>query len=642
MFARRTAVVLGAGIGEMTLALQTAGYMVLEAYESDERAVAIHRANLDIPVHAASLFEIDSRHLYEADLLAVRLTLGSSESGRRLAKIADEGLRWIEILNEAKPRAFLLYVNSAFARSREFAAFLTQLDGRGQYHISWRTMDVGRLTDFPVRENMTLVVGVRQDSGISFSFPECEVVLTNSKMDDLIGAEHPQDPWYTALRPDECASVEGDGRYYSWHSKSQCYRASAQVNWNIYKLPLIKDWNGNLRRITPREVALLKGFPAQYQLDTANRAWLYRRLIYSGNVIVLSYVAQQLVAQHAEASVWRQRDREGYLSGLLDRFLHEASAVEEIRFLSAADTKQRRADFVLQRADGSCFLIEVKCFGGMDVPSAPLERICVELAQQHEFGQSVLITPNCVSEQLKQDYLEKYRVAIWDVCNLLWLFRNSPEIRDAFIASLDYAVDKFAPEPPALNLFAPVLEASGHSENANRREILEKLPTGRLYAAEYERCCTDLLKYIFGDYLTLWKQQQSSSNGLYRFDLYCKIKEGVTQDFFDTVKHYFNTKYIVFEFKNYSDKITQAEIYTTEKYLYEKALRKVAIVISRKGIDDHALCAIKGVLRENGKLIIPLCDADLFRLIDIKEKGEQETASYLSDILDDLFLNLEK
>lgn len=113
------------------------------------------------------------------------------------------------------------------------------------------------------------------------------------------------------------------------------------------------------------------------------------------------------------------------------------------------------------------------------------------------------------------------------------------------------------------------------------------------------------------------------------------------QDFFDTVKNYFRTKYIVFEFKNYSDRITQKEIYTTEKYLYEKALRKVAIIISRSGADAHALWAAKGSLRENGKLILCLSDQDLVEMLDMKDRGELP-AEFLSAMLDDLLMHLEK
>ena len=150
------------------------------------------------------------------------------------------------------------------------------------------------------------------------------------------------------------------------------------------------------------------------------------------------------------------------------------------------------------------------------------------------------------------------------------------------------------------------------------------------------------MKNVLGEYLGLWVVQERSNNGLYRFDLCCKIKNGVNQDFFVTIQNQFNTKYIVFEFKNYEDKITQKEIYTTEKYLYAKALRSVAIIVSRKGADENALAAAKGCLRESGKLILCLLDEDLKELLRIKEKDEQPTAEFFEAMLDDLLIHLEK
>ena len=169
-----------------------------------------------------------------------------------------------------------------------------------------------------------------------------------------------------------------------------------------------------------------------------------------------------------------------------------------------------------------------------------------------------------------------------------------------------------------------------------------KIAPGTEHFPEYESVCVDILKYVLGQYLTLWRVQEKSNDGLYRFDLCCKIKNDVNHDFFDTIRNYFNTKYIVFEFKNYSKKITQKEIYTTEKYLYEKALRKVAVIISRNGADDHALQAARGCLRETGKLILCLSDNSLMQMIDIKENGEQIPADFLEEMLDNILLHLEK
>lgn len=67
----------------------------------------------------------------------------------------------------------------------------------------------------------------------------------------------------------------------------------------------------------------------------------------------------------------------------------------------------------------------------------------------------------------------------------------------------------------------------------------------------------------------------------------------------------------------------------------------VAIIIYCKGADEHAIKAIKGTLRENGKLILSISNNDLIEMLNKKIKGEFPT-DYLEDILDDLLIELEK
>lgn len=179
-------------------------------------------------------------------------------------------------------------------------------------------------------------------------------------------------------------------------------------------------------------------------------------------------------------------------------------------------------------------------------------------------------------------------------------------------------------------------------ESADWAGRLQDIEPGEKHFQEYERFCVDILKYALGEYLTLWESQERTDSGLHRFDLCCKIKSGIHQDFFDTIMRYFNTKYIVFEFKNYKEEIGQKEIYSTEKYLFGTALRKAAIVISRQGCDDNALRVAKGSLRESGKLILCLSDQDLLEMADIKTQGEKEPADFLGELLDKLLIHLEK
>lgn len=71
-------------------------------------------------------------------------------------------------------------------------------------------------------------------------------------------------------------------------------------------------------------------------------------------------------------------------------------------------------------------------------------------------------------------------------------------------------------------------------------------------------------------------------------------------------------------------------------------MRKVAIIISRFGADDHALKAAKGTLRENEKLILCLSDNSLLEMIDMKKRGEQEPAEFMGALLDDILIHIEK
>lgn len=82
-------------------------------------------------------------------------------------------------------------------------------------------------------------------------------------------------------------------------------------------------------------------------------------------------------------------------------------------------------------------------------------------------------------------------------------------------------------------------------------------------------------------------------------------------------------------------------MYTTDKYLYLKALRGVAILVSYKGTSTNANKTIRSTLRENGKLILSISNLDLHEMLDIKmNKGIPADSLYKK--FDELLINLEK
>lgn len=252
----------------------------------------------------------------------------------------------------------------------------------------------------------------------------------------------------------------------------------------------------------------------------------------------------------------------------------------------------------------------------------------------------ILVTLNLLSEPLRRHLEEYENLIVVDIRNLLFMVQGDEELRNDLVSILSFSVEQY-------ELIEPKIHVESHSmekEDSKIDELIEKLNTWKASdesSTEYEKICCQTLKKLFADDLALWNDQKTASAGMFRFDLICKIKDDNGKEFWGIAERYFGSKYIVFEFKNYKDKVTQKEVFTTEKYLYLKALRGIAILVSTNGTDDHANKAIRGILREDGKLIISLSNEDMVEMLQLK-KNNEEPADYLSKKLDDLLIDLEK
>lgn len=183
-------------------------------------------------------------------------------------------------------------------------------------------------------------------------------------------------------------------------------------------------------------------------------------------------------------------------------------------------------------------------------------------------------------------------------------------------------------------------------KSAQKRDFLNELSvlkTGKKYSNKYERLIVDCLSYLFDGRLNAFFTQKKLNDGLIRADCVARISmadtkyDGVWKLFLDS----FNSKYIVFEFKNYTKKITQAEVLTTEKYLYPYASRSVAFIFSRKGADVNAQKTMNGAMREAGKLILSFSDEDLIKLLGYKASADESgIEEFLYAKVDDFLLSL--
>lgn len=306
-----TAAVINAGLGDLTLGLQMSGFQVIAAFEPEEKSALIHRHNLDTPLYPLSIEDIDVHSFPNVDLLAAHFYHPSYSrvSSTKMERHDEYLYRLREILCASKPRAFFLLINSASIKSDKFRCFLEDAVGY-EYNLAWKLIDVAQMTGIPVRENAACVVGISKSTDQRFEFPSPRNLPLTS-ISQFILQEPPIEPWYYNIRLESAPIFEDWHQVLCW--KNHIYEGVDFVQLNFMRLPLVRIGD-ELRRITHREVANLKGFPSDYDLPCNDKRWLYKKLIYSGNLIVIQQIAG-MINYTLTSNPWRnQRKERGYLS----------------------------------------------------------------------------------------------------------------------------------------------------------------------------------------------------------------------------------------------------------------------------------------------------------------------------------------
>jgi hypothetical protein len=215
-------------------------------------------------------------------------------------------------------------------------------------------------------------------------------------------------------------------------------------------------------------------------------------------------------------------------------------------------------------------------------------------------------------------------IEVWDLRKLSELTSGHAELaeylttflRDAEISARDISPDTIQFMDTSWQNFSDTPPSKGRMLVT----ALRASKPGREAAAEFERLCEEALKLLFSEEFRGWGRQAPIEGGFHRLDLVARL---VPQNiFWRDLATDFRTRYVVFEFKNYSAPIGQDQIFTTEKYLFPAALRAIAIIVARNGADEGARAAAKGALRESGKLILIISLDELMSMLEGIDEGE--------------------
>lgn len=628
---KKRVVIINDDLGTMALGFSKAGYDVsaICVTQADKNSIRVLEDNWGDGVRAVNFDAFNYQEVVtdlDVDFVAGKIAFGFSVAGKQKEPINENGaaLQAVRFLKEIRPKFFLFQCNKYNNDNPAHRWLFDSIIQLG-YTIEFQYIDTRLITGLPVKEKSCFLIGSYDHNNINLEFLK-SVDTLNYSLDFLCEKKTIEDKWYYNIKQQHLQGIEryNDNAVLCWNRDH--YREVEFVDWNPRMIPLVAQ--GNLiRKITHREIARLKGIPDEYYLHVQDKMRLYQKLMYAPNVQLVQQIVSAISVE-TNGDYFQKRE------------VSKGEQFENIiiSFFNRKCITNINNDCRIQTDEGTyCF--EFRIYRN----NYGIENKLIALCEKHykrewqDDKNDILVIGNIVGKEVKKVIEDKYKIIIWDVENLLWIFDEFPQIKSDFVSLLSFSVSDVVPKKPERYIFEQLLQVSS---TIDLQERLRKLPVGE-EPSKYEKLCEEIMRYLFSDNLEFFDPQKTSNDGLYRFDYCAKIKYGNTNEFFDTIKNFFQTKYIVFEFKNYKDEITQKEVYTTEKYLYEKALRKVAIIVSRKGADTNAKKAARGSLRESGKLIICLSDENINKLIDMKNNKE-DPGDYLEGLLDDMLMDLEK
>lgn len=270
---------------------------------------------------------------------------------------------------------------------------------------------------------------------------------------------------------------------------------------------------------------------------------------------------------------------------------------------------------------------------------------------------SIFVTNLCGCAEKIQDYRTRYdffeRINLITLENLLYLCNGNNGLTSKLLKCIEFSTEDVSPFP--LNgkidglLQNDKIDFEIYDNKIQSEYLTNELfsiKQGRENFSEYEKFCKRFLEKVFENSIGEIVEQRKNNEDSYRFDLIASIKSE-PKSFWKFIYDKYNSLFILFECKNYAEPISQEQIFLTERYLYNNALRNVAIILTRTGATKNAIKATQDILKEHGKLILVLNDNDLKFLekcfLDNSQNTNLPSASdFLMGKTKDFLLNLGK
>lgn len=327
-------------------------------------------------------------------------------------------------------------------------------------------------------------------------------------------------------------------------------------------------------------------------------------------------------------------------------------SVYEVEVTTTQDN-DNEVDLIVTKDKTVHTAIEIKLYRTRKVSLSTIENAMAHLMDVGSKA-SVSHLALIVSSNINDDWYElakkKYGIIIWDQNDLIQLAVQAGQgyvgLNDFFVSLLPKKETKLhsstfithrRPSIDDLWLIKPKAMRLKHSRGNELYQQLINDPRGQAKWTKFENTVFEIMKYLFDKDLSGWYKNLKAEAGYNRFELVCRINS--KHDYWLRVANEFNTRYIFFECKEYKEIFGYKNVLNQEINILAQAFRAIGFIISKEDPINYPQMYSQGAFYENGKLLIHLTEADLYRLLTDKDLGNDAT-SLLRERLDEAILNI--
>ena len=299
-----------AGVGGIDKGFEQAGFETIYANEFDKNATITYKANFPkVKLDVCDVKTLDEKYIPDFDILLAGFPCQAfSVAGYRQGFQDEKGrgnlfFELARIIKEKQPSIlFLENVKNLVSHDNgnTFQVINDTLESLG-YIVKSMVLNACNYGNIPqTRERIYIVCFKNEEQARNFDFPK--PIRLEKKLKDVIDFENTKDDkfYYTRERCafyDSLDTITHSDTCYQWRrvyvreNKSKlCPTLTANMGTGGHNVPLIRTYDGRIRKLTPRECFNLQGFPLDFILpESLCYGALYKQ---AGNSVVVSVITR--------------------------------------------------------------------------------------------------------------------------------------------------------------------------------------------------------------------------------------------------------------------------------------------------------------------------------------------------------------